>query len=68
MSPHSSDPRMMQALGLLLGVNIQTAFKICNMAVEKGQMLHSDYKLNWITGIEQKRDYLCEGGKEFQRL
>ncbi|CAM6072235.1 unnamed protein product [Sphagnum tenellum] len=28
MSPHISNPRMMQALGLLLGVNIQTAFKI----------------------------------------
>jgi hypothetical protein len=29
MSPHITDPRMMQALGLLLlGVNIQTAFKI----------------------------------------
>jgi hypothetical protein len=28
MSPHISDFRMMQALGLLLGVNIQTAFKI----------------------------------------
>ncbi len=67
MSSHISDPRMMQALSAV-GCQYSDCIQDCNMAVEKGQMLHLDYKLNWITGIEQKRDYVCEDGKDFQRL